>query len=69
MAVLRGKPDPILNDVVLCVSMGWTFDELQAQPARFIEMLSVYLEATATQNDARARQVEAQIDRLKRMKL
>ena len=60
----RGKPSPLLDDVALCATMGWTSDELTAQPARFVERLGVYLEAVA---DARAREERRLEDELRRL--
>jgi hypothetical protein len=45
MAVKRGKPEPLLEDVSLCARMGWTLNQLRRQPARFVEVLGVYLGA------------------------
>lgn len=45
MAVKRGKPEPLLEDVSLCARLGWTLDQLRCQPARFVEVLRVYLGA------------------------
>ena len=43
MAVKRCKPEPFLDDVVLCAQMGWTWQQLQEQPAKFVEKLQIYL--------------------------
>ena len=60
----RGKLSPLLDDVALCAAMGWTSDELTAQPARFVERLGVYLEAVA---DVRAREERRLEDELRRL--
>jgi len=62
--VKRGKPSPLLDDVALCAVMGWTHDELNAQPARFVERLGVYLETMA---DARSREERRLKDELRRL--
>jgi len=58
MAVKREKPEPLLEDVILCVSMGWTYEELMRQPAEFVERLKIYL-------NAEARKRELEMERLK----
>ena len=63
-AVKRGKPSPLLDDVALCATMGWTHVEFTAQPARFIERLGVYLETLA---DVRAREGRRLDDELRRL--
>ncbi len=45
MAVKRGRAEPSMEDVVLCARMGWTLTQLRRQPARFVELLGVYLGA------------------------
>jgi len=47
VAVKREKPEPLLEDVALCVQIGWSLTELEAQPAQFVERLKVYLAAVA----------------------
>ena len=44
-AVKRGKAEPLVDDVAICVQMGWTYDMLTRQPARFIERVAIFLEA------------------------
>jgi hypothetical protein len=65
--VKRGKPEPLLDDVSLCVQMGWTHEELVAQPARFVEKLRVYLDAVGDRQERERRRLEEEIDRLRRM--
>jgi len=65
--VKRGKPEPLLDDVSLCVQMGWTYEELMAQPARFVERLRVYLDALGDLQERERRRLEEEIDRLRRM--
>jgi len=64
--VKRGKPEPLLDDVSLCVQMGWTHEELMAQPARFVERLRVYLDALGDRQERERRRLEEEIDRLRR---
>jgi len=64
--VKRGKPSPHLEDVALCAQMGWTSDELAAQPARFVERLGVYLGAVADTREREGRRLEDELRRLKR---
>ena len=63
----RGKPEPLLDDVSLCVQMGWTYEELMAQPVRFVERLRVYLDALGDLQERERRRLEEEIDRLRRM--
>jgi len=65
--VKRGKPEPLLDDVSLCVQMGWTHGELMGQPARFVERLRVYLDALGDRQERERRRLEEEIDRLRRM--
>ena len=63
----REKPEPLLDDVSLCVQMGWTHGELMRQPARFVEKLRVYLDAVADKQERERRRLEKDIDRLRRL--
>ena len=62
----RGKPEPLLDDVSLCVQMGWTHGELVAQPVRFVERLRVYLDALGDRQERERRRLDVEIDRLRR---
>lgn len=62
----RGKPEPLLDDVALCVNMGWTHGELLEQPSRFIERLGVYLSALGDVQDGERRRLEGELDRVRR---
>ena len=62
----RGKPSPLLDDVAICVTMGWTHGELTAQPARFVERLGVYLETLADERAREERRLEDELRRLTR---
>jgi len=64
--VKRGKPSPLLEDVAICAQMGWTSDELEAQPARFVERLGVYLGAVADEREREGRRLEDELRRLRR---
>ncbi len=46
--------------------MGWTREELTAQPARFVERLGVYLEALTDERDREERRFEDELRRLTR---
>ena len=50
------------EEAAICAAMGWTWGELQAQPAAFVTRLGVYLGAVV---DARSRELE---DGLRRMR-
>ena len=62
----RGVPEPLLDDVVLCVQMGWTYGELMGQPVRFVERLRIYLDALGDQQERERRRLEEELDRLRR---
>jgi len=64
--VKREKPEPLLDGVALCVQMGWTWDELIRQPARFVEKLRIYLNAVADKESRERRRLEDEIERLRR---
>ena len=64
----RGKPEPLLDDVALCVQMGWTHEELTRQPARFVEKLRIYLGAIADKQSREQERLEDELDRLKGMR-
>jgi len=46
--------------------MGWTCEELMAQPARFVERLGVYLGAVADAREREGRRLEEELRRLRR---
>lgn len=56
-----------MDDVSLCVQMGWTHEALMKQPTRFVERLSVYLNAVGDKQVREQRRLEEDIDRLRRM--
>jgi hypothetical protein len=64
--VKRGKAEPLLDDVSLCVQTGWTHDELMKQPTQFVERLRVYLDAVGDNQALEQRRLEEDIDRLRR---
>jgi len=39
------RGDPLLSDVVLCLNTGWTLEELDKMPEKFVELCTVYLNA------------------------
>jgi len=55
-----------LDDIAICVTMGWTSDELTAQPARFVDRLGVYLETLADERAREGRRLEDELRRLTR---
>ena len=61
----REVAEPLLDDVSLCVQMGWTHDELIGQPVRFVERLRVYLDALGDRQERERRRLEEELDRLK----
>jgi hypothetical protein len=65
--VKRGKAEPLLDDVSICVQMGWTHEELMKQPTRFVERLRLYLDAVGDKQAREQRRLEEDIDRLRRM--
>ena len=69
MAVKRGKPEPILEDIALCTRMGWTLTELRRQPARFIEILRAYTSAVddlqGHERDRVSEELESKLRRLR----
>ena len=56
-----------MDDVSLCVQMGWTHEELMKQPTRFVERLRLYLDAVGDKQAREQRRLEEDIDRLRRM--
>ena len=62
----RGVSEPLLDDVSLCVQMGWTHGELMAQPSKFVDRLRIYLDALGDQQERERRRLEEEIDRLRR---
>jgi len=53
-AVKRGRPAAEAEEAAICAATGWTWGELQAQPAAFVARLGVYLGALA---DAQSREL------------
>jgi len=62
MAVKREKPEPLLDDVILCATMGWTWQELMRQPAEFVERLKVYLNAEARKRELELERLRSEIE-------
>ena len=60
-AVKRGRGAGV-EDVAICAATGWTWGELQAQPAGFVARLGVYLAALA---DAQSREAEEGLRRMR----
>jgi len=63
--VKREKPLDLLNDIVLCLVTGWTQQELEAQDAKFVERLILYLNV---ESQKRQREVERMRDELEGLK-
>jgi len=64
--VKREKPEPLIDDVALCVQMGWTHGELMRQPVRFVEKLQIYLDTLADKQDRERHRLEEEIERMRR---
>jgi len=64
--VKREKAEPLLDDVSLCVQMGWTHEELMRQPVRFVEKLRIYLDEVGDRQERERRRLEEEIERLRR---
>lgn len=62
MAVKREKPEPLLEDVILCVNMGWTCQELMEQPAEFVERLKIYLNTEARRRELEMERMKGEIE-------
>ena len=62
----REKPEPLIDDVALCVQMGWTHEDLMRQPARFVEKLRIYLDAVGDKQTREQRRLEDELARLRR---
>jgi len=45
--------------------MGWTHDQLQRQPSRFSDRLSVYLETLGRERERQDRRLEDELRRLR----
>lgn len=65
MAVKREKPEPLLDDVILCVTMGWTREELMRQPAEFVDRLKVYLNAESRKRELEMEHVKHEIESMR----
>ncbi|MCW4012854.1 MAG: hypothetical protein NWF07_07660 [Candidatus Bathyarchaeota archaeon] len=62
-AATTGNPDTVY-DLAICAAMGWTADQLHAQPTRFIERLGLYLDALARERQREQRRTEEKIRRM-----
>jgi hypothetical protein len=62
-AATTGNPEPVY-DLAICAAMGWTADQLAAQPTRFIERLGLYLDALARERVREQRRAEEKIRRM-----
>ncbi len=66
MAMKRNKAEPLIEDVAICLTMGWTYSELMRQPAEFIERLQIYLNTQADIQERERRDLESKLEDLKR---
>jgi len=62
MAVKREKPEPLLDDVILCVTMGWTWQELMSQPAEFVDRLKIYLNTEARKRELEMERLRQEVE-------
>jgi len=62
MAVKREKPEPLLEDVLLCANMGWTYQDLMRQPAEFLERLKIYLNTEARKRELEMERMRSEIE-------
>ncbi len=60
----REKPLDLLNDVVLCLATGWTLRELEAQDARFVEKLTLYLNVEAEKRQREINRMREETERM-----
>lgn len=63
MAVMREKPEPILDDLLLCMQLGWTPQELRQQEAKTVEIIKTYLSALAEKQRRENQRVEDEMRR------
>jgi len=52
----------LLEDVILCVNMGWTYQELMHQPAEFVERLKIYLNTEARKRELEMERMQSEIE-------
>ncbi len=62
----REKPEPLIDDVAICVHMGWTHEELMRQSTRFVDKLRIYLDAVGDKQAWEQRRLEEELARLRR---
>jgi len=62
--VKRGVPEPLIDDIILCSEMSWTYQQLMSQPAKFIEILKIYLNISEDIRQREKRRIEEQLERL-----
>ena len=65
MAVKREKPEPLLEDVILCSTLGWTYQELIGQPAKFVEKMKIYLNILDTKKAREQEQLREEFERMR----
>ena len=66
MAVMREKPEPLLDDLLLCIQLGWTPQELYQQDAKTVEIIKLYLSALAEKQRREGERAKVEMERLKR---
>ena len=58
----RGKPEPLIDEAVFCIRMGWTLEDLYNTPTRFLELVKICLntqdDITSTVNARRKREFD-----------
>ena len=62
-AATTGNPTHVY-DLAICAAMGWTADQLDQQPTRFIERLGTYLDALSRE---RSREQHRTMEKIRRM--
>jgi len=56
----RGKPHPAITEYRLCKEFGWTKEELDHQPARFVEACIIIMNEIDRQTQEEIRKAERQ---------
>ena len=67
-AVKRGVTDPLIDDVALCVQLGWTHEMLMGQPTRFVEKTKTYLNTMCDAQKRENQRLEDEFHRRSRRK-
>jgi len=64
--VKREKAEPLLEDVLICLNTGWTYEQLLMQPSKFIEKLKIYLTTTSDLQIRERKRFEEELRRLQK---